>query len=233
MGIDEILQEWWLSENRIKILLNLSAHEKDEILRILKEDQDKRNREANLKPELIWNKEQILKDLENNHLIIEKDKEMEFAVYDKIVWNIFHLELPPVWNFNWYKCDFFIRLKDNNFSTISKTVFEEEDATLVNKRYSVSYMKIVELLKAINEYMKAYWVSMDEDIDFENDLIPRENNFKNKCETWNCLKRLFHLNGKYRQFLLREKGLHWSGDERSRVLLECSNDDFYFTIYYK
>jgi len=92
---------------------------------------------------LIWNEEAVIEDLRNNHVRIEKKKE----IFGK-KWTIIHIELPAIWDFKWYKFDWFISKEKVKTSSV-KADSEIEEA-------SYSAKEIDGLLHAIFEYKRQY-----------------------------------------------------------------------------
>lgn len=148
----------------------LSVKQKDEMLSMLMKDKEER---GGLKEELIWFKEPLLSYLQKNYVKVKRNVEMMWYKWDKVCIN-----LPAAWEFKWYKFECFIsrnRLNEEDF---------RNNGELIDKSYSMN--DIVELLKALNEYMHAYWIDTDDKaVDFENGLL----NLR-KHDTWRCLKKI-------------------------------------------
>lgn len=161
------------------------------------------------KEKLYWNRVAIIKDLKENYL---KEKDAEMMWYK---WKEVHLSLPAVWNFKWFKLDYFV---SNDF--VYKEDFESNPEL---EKKSKSMKQIWEILKAVNRYMAELWVENDWDMDYENDLQDWKTE-KYGCKAWDCLKDISGLNE-----------LYWTGDKGvdgikdSRVLWDCYDDDCDFT----
>jgi hypothetical protein len=166
-------KNWKLEEVKLQ-MEDLSDKEKDELIeRLLKWKEEKWSTEIKPNPKLMQNPTAILKDIQKNHVKVEFDKELFW-----VKWRFVHLELPEVWNFKWFKFNCFISkwepLKPGEFKA---------NPNFENQSYSVE--EIANLLKAINEYMKAYWVETDWDIDYINGLKNRDyENGKKKSKAW-------------------------------------------------
>ena len=109
------------------------------------------------KEELIWDTDAILNDLRENHVKIEKNAEVEWYKWKKV-----HIDLPAVWNFEWFKFDYFV---SNDF--VYKKDFEAK-SELKKKSYSMN--DVSKLLQAMNEYMTELWGKNDGNIDYETEL---------------------------------------------------------------
>ena len=115
-----------------------------------KKRKKERKRKGNIKNGWNWSeiKKRSLKDLRMNY--VKKDKEeREMFGYN---WEVWHFELPAVWNFEWFKFDYFI-----SNSPVTKEEFERDP--LIEKQ-SYSIKDILKLWKAMKEYMSEYWVIM-------------------------------------------------------------------------
>ena len=162
---------------------------------------------------LYWNKEAILNELKEKHVDIEENVEMLWYKWKKV-----HINLPKVWNFKWFKFDYFV-----SESSVRKNELEKKPE-LVEKSYSMK--EVWELLQAMDEYMKEQGVEMCS-------VVNRENYYKYwikgefKFGVWDCLKMLTWLNKKY---WLIDKNVAW---QNSRVTLDCSHDVCSFDSYIK
>jgi len=189
----------------------LSPEEKDKLLEILKQDKKERN---NLGCEsLYWNKDAILDDLIENHVYIDEDIEIEMLGHR---WKLIYINLPKIGNFEWFKFDCFI----SDYSYHKKEF--ESGSEYDEKLYSMD--EIADLLEALNRYMRAYWVNMDENVDFKKDLYWK--NSKVTTDTWECLKKIIDLDRDY-----------WLGDkdvdemEWTRACWFCGPDSSFFSEY--
>ena len=163
------------------------------------------------KDDLHGNKEAILKDLKENHVKIEENQEMLWYGWKKV-----YIELPAVWNFKWFKFEYFV---SNDY--ITKADFEK-NTDFENKSYSAK--DVSDLLTAMNQYMKEMWVNTDgdnADYSANGSLIGYSWGFK--CEAWNCLKNITWLNDYY---WFRDKDVAWKQGSRARWI--CGYDDCYF-----
>ena len=92
-------------------------------------------------------KQEIIKNLEKNHINIEENVEMMWYK-----WKNFHIELPAVWKFKWFKFDCFV-----SDEPVSKRDFKE-NSELGEQSYSLE--DIEKLWSSLNEYLKengTYW----------------------------------------------------------------------------
>ena len=151
----------------------LTNEQKDRLFEMLKQDKKDRGNIGN--ESLYWNKDAILDDLIENHVYVDKDIEIEMLGHK---WKLIHINLPKIGNFEWFKFDCFV----SNYGYNKKEF--EFDSEYDRKFYSMD--EISDLLKALNRYMRAYWVNMDENIDFKKDLYWK--NKKITSNTWDCLK---------------------------------------------
>lgn len=180
----------------------LSDEKRDELLEMLK--QDKKERGVAMRESLHWDKEAILKDLKENHVKIEEDAESPFNCFLGRKWRIFHIDLPAVWNFKWFKFDFYV----------SDWYVKKEDFDQYFEKTSLlySYWEMWEhngLLRAIAEYMKESWVKLDE------------------WEQGVCLKNITGLNNRYRckekcQFGFDKQTMNRYGN-RGKLLFKLSD----------
>ena len=131
------------------------------------------------------NKEEVLDDLKENHIQIEEDKEM-FGYK----WKIVHLDLPAVGDFKWFKFDYFV---SNN-----KVYYENLKKENKIMEQSHSLKDVIELFENMREYMKACWVFMDREMDFEKDVEWDAYRYlwQRRFDTWDCLKDLLQWNDK-------------------------------------
>jgi len=160
---------------------------------------------------LYWNKDAILDELKEKYVDIENDVEM---VWYK--WKIVHINLPVVWNFKWFKFDYFV-----SESSVRKNEFES-NPELEEKSYCMD--DIWRLLCAVDEYMKELGVKIGEVKKQEGYIrywIEGVFNF----DAWDCLKKIAWLDKEYR---LSDKNIAWYG---SRITWNCSNEDCSFDSY--
>lgn len=160
----------------------LTPEEKDELLEILK--QDKKERSKPSFESLFWNEKAILEDIKKNCLTTTWDVtyNVQYGLDKEIPiwWRVVKIDLPAIWDFKWFKMDLFIwgdvECQDLAFrKKIVKNLCSRE--------------KLEELLRAINGYMRAHWVIVDENVDFNWDLdgVP--------CKTWEYVEELLRLWG--------------------------------------
>ena len=131
---------------------------------------------------LLASRKSILNDLKKNYVKIE-DCDMYWHM-----WKIVHLELPKIWkSFDWFKSDFFISNDKVRLDMLKFYWFEDD---------SFTKDEFVELLDAVNSFLKACCLKNDWDMDYEKDIdYWRYKNFR--CKAWNFLKDLLWLNGFY------------------------------------
>ena len=97
--------------------INAMFDEMDEAKRGKEEKKNKWMLEQPKKEESWWNIEVILKNLKENHVKVEENKEI--LGYK---WKIIHIDLPAVWKLHWYKFDCFI-----SDESLKKDVFKQVD----------------------------------------------------------------------------------------------------------
>ena len=131
---------------------------------------------------LFWNKEAILKDLKEHHVKIEETAGMNWYT-----WKNVHIDLPAVGNFEWFKFDY--------FASDGSVVNKEFESNSEYKKLSYSLEEIAELLAALNKYMRALWVIIDDGIDFKKDLKRWKKDEYKIILTWRCLKEITWLDG--------------------------------------
>lgn len=113
----------------------------------LKDVQERINliKRKNLKLNLYWNSSAVLEDMKKNYIDIEENQEMLGKK-----WCVVHIDIPAVWDFKWFKFDFFI-----SEDRITPKEFE------LNPEYeknSCSFQDSKKILEAIAGYMREYWV---------------------------------------------------------------------------
>lgn len=131
----------WLSDEQKEKLSKLSD---DKVMEFL----DELRQIYNKKREMYRNRDLIIKDLKENHVKMEENVEMMWYK-----WKIFHINLPAVWNFKWFKFDCFISDK-----LVSKEDFKK-NPKLIRQSYLVD--DISNLWLSLNEYLKEYWAYLD------------------------------------------------------------------------
>jgi hypothetical protein len=151
-------------------------------------------------PELFWNRNAILSDLDENHVTVEEDVEMMWYKWEKV-----HIDLPAVWNFEWFKFDYFV-----SYDCVTKKDFEKEPE-LENKSYSTN--DVWNLLKAMNKYMAELGCKTDYwQMDYENVLKYWEKYNTWCCKAWDCLQRITWLK---RTCWLSDKNMAWRKGSRA------------------
>jgi len=155
--------------------------------------------------DLKWNTNIILNDLKENHVKVEENAEMMWCKWKKV-----HIDLPAVWDFEWFKFDYFI-----SDEAVYKRDFEKK-SELEEKSYSMS--DISKLLQAMNRYMIELKGKNDWDMDYEKELKYWETE-KYRCDTWDCLKAITWLDYWY---WLSDKDVAWK--QGSRAIWVCDRD---------
>jgi hypothetical protein len=146
----------------------------------------------------------LVEDLKKKHVKIEENVEMKW--YE---WKILHIDLPTKWDFKWFRFDFFVS-ESNNVNSL-----------MINNWKLYSMKEISGLFWAINSYMKASWVDIDWDIDYEKDLKYRERKNNKWCsEAWKIFKEITELEDSY---FLEDRD-----DENNTIVFNCSGDDCWF-----
>lgn len=183
----------------------LSDEKRKELLGMLKQ---KKTEEEEVVLKSLY-RDSIIKDLKENHVKIEENVEMMWYKWKEV-----HIDLPAVWNFKWFKFDYFIA------DDLVKKVNMDKNTELQKKLYSMK--DVSKLLQAMNEYMEELQLENDEDINYEVDLRRREGDCLKKNRAWDCLKAITWLNVWY---WLKNKE-YWHDD--SRVTWVCYGNDCYF-----
>ena len=133
-------------------------------------------------PELFWNVDAILRDLKKNHIEEHDAEEMWYK------WKRVHIDLPAVWDFNWFEFDYFV-----SKNTISQREFKQN---LELEKKSHSFWSISKLLEKLNKYMKELWVETDWNMDYRAALMYYSTDCHN-CVVWNHLKDITGLSSRY------------------------------------
>ena len=160
------------------------------------------------KEKLYWNREAIIKDLKEKYL---KENDAEIMGNE---WKEVHITLPAVWNFEWFKIDYFVSDKK-----VDNYYFESNPELEKNLK---SMKDICEILKAVNRYMAELWVETDGDMDYEKDLQYWRGAKWVECGAWDCLKEITGLD---RWYWTSDKNVE--GVKNSR-LVWCCNTIFGF-----
>jgi hypothetical protein len=93
-------------------------------------------------PELVWDYDNVVRDIEINYIHWSKDEEELFWLR----WWRKSLELPAVWNFEWFKMETFHAWR----------TYLWNDSDYDSMLYSMD--DIWYILQKINEYLNEYWV---------------------------------------------------------------------------
>lgn len=151
----------------------LSPEEKSKLLEMLKQDGKKIHRiEPNEK--LMGNLDEIIFDLRTKH-ITKKREVLWWLKWEKVC-----IDLPAVWNFKWFKFEFFMTNSPFDAKGFEKSGLRE-------KSYSTN--EVWKLLKELNSYLYEYGIDLDWNMDFKKDLY---NDLG--CDTWVVLFRLLGKN---------------------------------------
>lgn len=162
------------------IMDSLSYAQRDDLLRMLQ--QDKRDR-LRPNPELIWNREAVCRDVKENHV---REEPAEVNGYK---WKNVYIDLPAVWNFEWFRFNYFVSDEMISYKDIGK------DWEIIKRQYSIK--KIWELLSAINRYAYEYKLNGFSHHDYENDLFYGVNDGYYTCSEWFFLKAITEFDGLY------------------------------------
>lgn len=161
---------------------------------------------------LRWDRDGILNYLKENpkYIKIEKNAEVMWHKWKKV-----HINLPKVWNFEWFKFDYFV-----SDDRVSKRDFEAKPE-LKKKSYSMN--DVSNLLTAMNGFMAALGCETDWDTKYKNDELMN----RYRCGAWDCLKAITWLNKSY---WLSNSNVAWIKD--SRVKWRCRGGSCNFNRYY-
>ena len=154
---------------------------------------------------LKWDTDAILDDLRKNYVKIEENVRMLWYEWKKV-----HINLPAVWNFEWFKFDYFVSNDE-----VMKYDFERK-SQLEKRSYSIN--DVSKLLQAMNKYMVELQGDNDWDMDYENELKYWETETWG-CKAWDCLKVITWLDNWY---WLKDKEVARRG--YSRALWYCFNN---------
>ena len=205
------------SEKEKDLLAALESIPEEDIMKMwAKMDEAERKREEAEIEKLKWDTDAILNDLKENYVMIEEDAEMMWYKWKKV-----HIDLPAIWNFEWFKFDYFV--SENSYSwLVGKKDFWQKPR-LKKKLYSIK--EISKLLHAMNKYMiELKWIN-DGDMDYENKLKYWEAGVE-KCNAWDCLKTITWLDDHYwlvDKYVQRLTSPH--------IRLACRDDTFCFDRY--
>ena len=175
-----------------------------------KEEEERKTKEREEKKlELMWNTNAILDDLKENHVKIEKNKKIMWYK-----WKIVHIDLPAIWNFNWFKFNYFV--------SYERVVEDEFERNFLFGDQLYSMKDVSELLQAMNEYMKELQGKNDWDMDYEDKLKYRTTNTC-RCNIWDYLKYITWLDSIY---WLKYKIISWM--ESWCIRWHCDYDHCFF-----
>lgn len=197
------------TQNNFQSLMDSLSDEQKEKISRLSDDQamqllDTLRQEQSRKTEVYGNVDLLIEDLKKKHVKVEENVEMKW--YE---WKILHIDLPAKWDFRWLKFDFFVS------ESINVGIF------MASKWSLYSMKEISRLFWAINSYMKASWVNIDWDINYEKDLKYREGKNNKWCsEAWKIFKEITGLEDSY---YLEDRD-----DENNTIVFNCSGDDCWF-----
>lgn len=158
-------------EDLASMIANLSGPEQHELLEILQKHINSTD------DRIYWRENAIIRNLiSNKYVEILDGKEMLW--YN---WKIVHITLPKVGEFKWFKFDYFISDEEVDFKT-----FNENPQV---KDLSHSREDIVNLLEAINDYMREHGVIIDKN---ENKSLHYEslNQRRGSCNVYSDAGRI-------------------------------------------
>lgn len=143
----------------------------------------------------ISKKESIIRDLRENYVRVENEAEMMWYRWKKV-----HIQLPAVWDFEWFKFSYFIPTSSIKISDLW------QHSELTEKSYSVK--EVYELLHAITIYMRESWILIDDSIDYDGYDTYRD---VFRFESWNILKSITGFSE-----------LYWLKDSDSTLADSCA-----------
>lgn len=226
------LQRW--TDDMKKIYPNrevmISANEADAQQKREKLKQDRKNtltdqNRQNIFESIYWDKESVIKDLREN-FVTTKDTIKKINIWkniENIEWKEIHFELPAVWDFKWFKFDFFV-----SNDTTNAEIFRN-NSKLEKQLYSIK--EIWDLLDAIRSYMIECGVQLDGHwyVDYEEDFKYRKTR-DCRNEVWSCLNAILGFKHAY---WLRDSIMLWQENWRTirikpHVVLRCHKAGSYF-----
>jgi len=140
----------------------------------------------------------IIKDLKEKHIKVEK------AIEFGMEWEKISINLPAKWKFEWFKFECFKPLEGFYWDKL------EWNQDLVENLCSMK--DISSLLKSLNNYMREYWVSMDENVNFDKDLQFWNHEVKD-TSTRRCLHTIMP---KYEgEYWLKDEDVGWEKGVRA------------------
>ena len=147
---------------------------------------------------------EILRDL-RRCVSVDRNVEMFWKM-----WSIFHINLPAIWKFEWFKYDFFkSKFEFSRWPLESQPDVQENLCSMVD---------ICSLLEAFKNYLQeSHWLVLDKNIDFKKDLS-HWNTENCECETWYFVKEILDL---YSIYFLKDS---YKWEEWSRVIFCCDDD---------
>lgn len=200
---------WTKVEKLQAIIAWLPAAQRDQLCTALLNEKQKtlETPKKNLEIKLNY----ILDNLKRNHVSIEENIEL----YGK-KWKKIHIELPAVWKFRWYKFDLFVSDDAIDIDSVRSSL------QIQSKMYTM--YEIWEFMAKFNQYLYAYWIYTDGDIDYADTLTF---SCGKKSKVWNYIKRISWLSDRY---LFKNDGkwdLDWTFDFSLRgFFLPVSTRDY-------
>jgi hypothetical protein len=203
-----------VSDNDIKIIWEEIELSKESISTCEDEDPFDISNYDDIDYTIFWDEAKVINDLFETYIEVEDDVEVYWYK-----WKYFHVNLPDVWDFNWFKFDFFV-----SYDNVSQKDFLDSYELRSN---SFSLDDFYDILNAFNLYMETYWLGFDWDgkwdFDYYSLLKYRESN-KESCRAWIFFKTLFSLTGHY---WLANKYIDSHGKQWAAVLY-CNKN--YFSV---
>ena len=100
------------------------------------------------KPELFWDRNAIIEELQLNHVKVEKLD----------TWKFYHIDLPEIW----FKFDFFIPKYSTGFWTFTGAT-SRDYSVYMDKDMNLFYewSDLLQVFDKISNYFKVYWVKID------------------------------------------------------------------------
>ena len=216
-----ISKKWeWKKLKSQELLENLNSVSNEEIGTIgdeidakVKEKKEKWRKEtiARMEARIKKKENEIIKNLRDCHVRINGCQEINWIKGKTVLF-----DLPAVWNFKWFKFNFFISDKRITKGVFEKISFFKKESKFERQAYSLK--EICELMEALRDYMKELESPEDYGMNYEKDLKYWETQ-KTKCHVWKFLKSILWLDDPY---WLKDKSVDWK--EKSRVWRDCSFD---------
>lgn len=218
----DLLAESWYSKEEIqsireRLISNFQDKlEKEEWYKEVREEHRKEIKERWPFIETIrWNTDAIIDDLIETRVKREKNTEMMWKKWHKV-----HINIPPIWKFEWLKFDCFIWEE-----WITREEYESDPKY---EKASFSIKEISTVLHAINKYMIELWWINDWDMDYENLLTERQTPRTCCCKAWEYLKRITGLGNAKTWYYLKDKDIAWIKGSRAEIGCGGAYDCFFF-----